>query len=166
MVTTQMLCLEDGDRAREIGADMAIGYHRSLLFRYLDTFPRPPGIPEWPELLPEPTPEEIDARRSPTGMTLIGDPDEVAGRDQQYADVGVDQVVFGMLSSTMPIEVAIETIETFGKHVLPQLRQGPGAPHHPAARRSQTDALMIRSCQSVAGSRAGHRPRPPAARRC
>ena len=38
-----------------------MGYHRSLLLRYLDTFPRPAGVPEWPELLPDPTPEQIDA---------------------------------------------------------------------------------------------------------
>ena len=51
MVTTQLLCLEDGGRARELGAQLGMGYHRSLLLRYLDTFPRPEGIPEWPALL-------------------------------------------------------------------------------------------------------------------
>ena len=61
MVTTQLLCLEDGQRARELGADLGMGYHRSLLLRYLDTFPRPAGIPEWPALLPDPTPQQIDA---------------------------------------------------------------------------------------------------------
>ena len=30
-----------------------------------------------------------------------------------------------MLSSTMPIEVAVETIETFGKHVLPPFDKDP-----------------------------------------
>ncbi|OWY60373.1 LLM class flavin-dependent oxidoreductase, partial [cyanobacterium TDX16] len=39
MVTSQMLCLEDGDRARRIATDMTSGYHNSLVFRYLDTFP-------------------------------------------------------------------------------------------------------------------------------
>src|SRR3954471_7685850 len=45
MVTTQMLCLEDGDRARRLACDMASSYHQSLVFRYLDTFPKPPFIP-------------------------------------------------------------------------------------------------------------------------
>ena len=44
---------------------------------------------------------------------------------QAYADAGVDQVVFGLLSSTMPDEIAIETIETFGKHVLPAFDKDP-----------------------------------------
>src|SRR4051812_41554889 len=47
MVTTQMLCLEDGQKAREISSDMTSGYHTSQLFRYLDTFPKPAGVPEW-----------------------------------------------------------------------------------------------------------------------
>jgi hypothetical protein len=52
MITTQMLCLEDGGRAREAFAQMDSGYYISLVFRYLDTFPRPPGIPEWPRPFP------------------------------------------------------------------------------------------------------------------
>src|SRR5438876_789024 len=94
MVTTQLLCLEDGQRARHIGADMGQGYHRSLLLRYLDTFPRPDGIPVWPELLPDPTPEEIDASIR-AGDTPYGTPDEVEVAIRKYADAGVDQVVFG-----------------------------------------------------------------------
>ena len=101
-----------------------MGYHRSLLLRYLDTFPRPAGIPEWPELLPDPTPEEIDASIA-AGDTPYGTPDEVEVAIRKYADAGVDQVVFGLLSSTMERDVAFETIETFGKHVLPAFDTDP-----------------------------------------
>jgi alkanesulfonate monooxygenase SsuD/methylene tetrahydromethanopterin reductase-like flavin-dependent oxidoreductase (luciferase family) len=118
MVTTQLLCLEDGQRARDLGANIGTGYHRSLLLRYLDTFPRPDGVPEWPELLPDPTPGEIDAAIK-AGDTAYGTPDEVDVAIRRYADAGVDQVVFGLLSSTMDRDLATETIETFGKHVLP-----------------------------------------------
>jgi alkanesulfonate monooxygenase SsuD/methylene tetrahydromethanopterin reductase-like flavin-dependent oxidoreductase (luciferase family) len=118
MVTTQLLCLEDGQRARDLGADLGMGYHRSLLLRYLDTFPRPAGIPEWPELLPDPTPEQIDASIA-AGDTPYGTPDEVEIAIRKYADAGVDQVVFGLLSSTMERDLAFETIETFAKFVLP-----------------------------------------------
>ena len=41
MVTSQMLCLEDGLKAKEIATDMTSSYHTSILFRYLDTFPSP-----------------------------------------------------------------------------------------------------------------------------
>jgi hypothetical protein len=42
-----------------------------------------------------------------------------------YADVGADQLTFGMLSSTMPIEVAVEAVETFGRHIIPEFDTDP-----------------------------------------
>lgn len=119
MVTSQMLCLEDGQRARDIACDMTSGYQNSLVFRYLDTFPRPEGIPAWPALIPEPTPEGLDEAIK-AHMVMVGTPDEVAVSVKQYEDAGADQVTFGMLSTTMPIEVACEAVDTFGKHVIPQ----------------------------------------------
>jgi alkanesulfonate monooxygenase SsuD/methylene tetrahydromethanopterin reductase-like flavin-dependent oxidoreductase (luciferase family) len=124
MVTTQLLCLEDGARVRKLASNMGMGYHRSLLLRYLDTFPRPDGVPPWPEILPDPTPEQIDIGIA-MGAMPYGTPDEVERSIQQYADAGVDQVVFGLLSSTMDRELAVETIETFGKHVLPKFDKDP-----------------------------------------
>lgn len=124
MVTTQMLCLEDGQRARQVACDMASSYHQSLVFRYLDTFPKPPFIPTWPEVLPEPTLEEMDARIA-QGLVAVGTPDECTKNIQRYADIGADQLTFGMLSSTMPIETCVEAIETFGRHVLPTFDTDP-----------------------------------------
>jgi alkanesulfonate monooxygenase SsuD/methylene tetrahydromethanopterin reductase-like flavin-dependent oxidoreductase (luciferase family) len=124
MVTTQMLCLEDGDRARELACTMASSYHQSLVFRYLDTFPKPPFVPTWPEVLPEPTREEMDVRIA-KGLVAVGTPDECAKNVQRYADIGADQLTFGMLSSTMPIEDCVQAIETFGRHVLPTFDTDP-----------------------------------------
>ena len=124
MVTSQMLCLEDRQRARDIAGDIAIGYQNSLVFRYLDTFPKPAGIPTWPEVLPEPTPEVLDYMVS-TGIACIGDPDDCNKVVQNYVDIGADQLTFGMLSSTMPREVAVEAVETFGRHVLPNYDKDP-----------------------------------------
>jgi alkanesulfonate monooxygenase SsuD/methylene tetrahydromethanopterin reductase-like flavin-dependent oxidoreductase (luciferase family) len=124
MVTSQMLCLEDGQRARDIAQNITIGYQNSLVFRYLDTFPRPPGIPVWPELIPEPTPESLDEGIK-KGILTIGTPDECARAVAGYEAVGADQLVFGMLSTTMPIDVAVEAVDTFGKHVIPQFDKDP-----------------------------------------
>jgi alkanesulfonate monooxygenase SsuD/methylene tetrahydromethanopterin reductase-like flavin-dependent oxidoreductase (luciferase family) len=124
MVTTQMLCLEDGQRARQIAAHMDTGYHVSLVFRYLDTFPRPPGVPVWPDLIPDQTVEQIDAQIK-QGAIAIGDPDEVSRSVQRFADIGADQLSFGMLSSSMPIDVCEEAVGTFGAHVLPQFDKDP-----------------------------------------
>jgi alkanesulfonate monooxygenase SsuD/methylene tetrahydromethanopterin reductase-like flavin-dependent oxidoreductase (luciferase family) len=124
MVTTQMLCLEDGQKARELACTMASSYHQSLVFRYLDTFPKPPFIPTWPEVLPEPTREEMDVRIA-KGLVAVGTPDDCTRNVQKYADIGADQLTFGMLSSTMPIETCVEAIETFGRHVLPAFDTDP-----------------------------------------
>jgi len=119
MVTSQMLCLEDGQKARDISVNMTSRFQNSLVFHYLDTFPQPPGIPQWPALIPEPTPDEMDADIK-AGNVCIGTPDEVNKAVKRYADAGADQLVFGMLSTTMPIEIAIEATETFGKHIIPE----------------------------------------------
>ena len=124
MVTTQMLCLEDGQKARELACTMASSYHQSLVFRYLDTFPKPPFIPTWPEVLPEPTREEMDVRIA-KGLVAVGTPDECTKNVQKYADIGADQLTFGMLSSTMPIETCVEAVETFGRDVLPAFDTDP-----------------------------------------
>ena len=124
MVTSQMLCLEDGQKARDVACNMAVGYQNSLVFRYLDTFPKPPGIPEWPALIPEPTPPTLEEQIK-AGRVCIGTPDEVEKAVQGYADIGADQLVFGMLSTTMPIEIACEAVTTFGKHVIPVFDKDP-----------------------------------------
>ncbi|HEY6319592.1 MAG TPA: LLM class flavin-dependent oxidoreductase [Acidimicrobiia bacterium] len=124
MVTSQMLCLEDGQRARDIACSMNGSYQNSLVFHYLDTFPKPPGLPTWPDLIPEPTPETLQAGID-AHLVMIGTPDEVRPAVQDYQDAGADQVVFGMLSTTMPIEVALEGVDTFGKHILPEFDRDP-----------------------------------------
>jgi alkanesulfonate monooxygenase SsuD/methylene tetrahydromethanopterin reductase-like flavin-dependent oxidoreductase (luciferase family) len=124
MVTTQLLCLEDGARVRELAGTLSMGYQNSLVFRYLDTFPRPDGIPVWPDLIPETTPAELD-QRIRSGSATYGAPEEVATALERYEAAGVDQVVFGLLSSTMSRELAIEVIETFGTHVLPRFDTDP-----------------------------------------
>jgi alkanesulfonate monooxygenase SsuD/methylene tetrahydromethanopterin reductase-like flavin-dependent oxidoreductase (luciferase family) len=124
MVTSQMLCLEDGQRARDIACGMHGSYQNSLVFHYLDTFPKPPGLPDWPDLIPEPTPDSLE-QNIRDHLVMIGTPDEVKPAVADYEAAGADQVVFGMLSTTMPIEVAIEGVETFGKHVLPEFDKDP-----------------------------------------
>jgi alkanesulfonate monooxygenase SsuD/methylene tetrahydromethanopterin reductase-like flavin-dependent oxidoreductase (luciferase family) len=124
MITTQMLCLEDGGRARQVLRDIDVGYYLSLVFRYLDTFPRPPGIPEWPATIPDQTIEQID-QQIKNRQIAVGDPDEVAATVQRFADTGADQLSFGMLSSSMSIETCEEAVTTFGKHVLPQFDKDP-----------------------------------------
>ena len=118
MVTSQMICLEDGQLARDLSTRITSRLQNSMVFHYLDTFPKPEGIPDWPDVLPEPTREEIDYAID-NHLVCIGTPDEVTPSVQAYVDAGADQLVFGQLSTTIPIETAVESIHTFGKHVLP-----------------------------------------------
>ncbi len=125
MATSSMLCLEDSDRVKAIMPTLGMSRHISLLFRYLDTFPRIEGVPEWPEVLPDLDPDMLDLMFDPTAPSLLGTPEQVSGAVQQYADAGVDQLTFGMLSSEMHIDIACEAIETFGRHVIPEFDLDP-----------------------------------------
>ncbi len=121
---SQVVCLEDRQRARRIALDMGSGYHTSLVFRYLDTFPRPAGVPQWPALIPDPTPAQLEERIA-SGQRIVGDPDDCARAVQQYADVGCDQIIFGVHASTQPQAVALETVELFGREVQPRFDKDP-----------------------------------------
>jgi alkanesulfonate monooxygenase SsuD/methylene tetrahydromethanopterin reductase-like flavin-dependent oxidoreductase (luciferase family) len=123
MITNGVVCLEDGKKARKVAQEMGISYLQSLVFRYHDTFPRPEMIPAWPQILPEPTPEDIEFRIS-EGYLLCGDPDEVLAQVKRYEGIGADQLVFG-LPIQMPIDAALESIRLFGTHVIPKLDPDP-----------------------------------------
>jgi alkanesulfonate monooxygenase SsuD/methylene tetrahydromethanopterin reductase-like flavin-dependent oxidoreductase (luciferase family) len=124
MITTQMLCMEDGAKARQTFLNSDTNYFLSILFRYLDTFPRPAGIPEWPEIIPAMTAEQLDAAIA-SGDVAVGTPDEVGKTVERYSSTGADQLSFGMLSTSMPIESCQEAVETFGKHVLKDFDKDP-----------------------------------------
>ncbi len=121
---TALVCMEDGKKAREMAMNMGSGYHTSLVFRYLDTFPRPQGVPAWPQLIPEPTAAQLEERIA-SGNRIVGDPEECARGVQMYADVGCDQLIFGILASTQPQSVALRSVELFGKHVIPRFDEDP-----------------------------------------
>jgi alkanesulfonate monooxygenase SsuD/methylene tetrahydromethanopterin reductase-like flavin-dependent oxidoreductase (luciferase family) len=121
---TALVCHEDGRRARDVALHMGTGYHTSLVFRYLDTFPRPAAVPAWPALIPEPTAAQLDERIA-AGQRVVGTPDECATAVQQYADVGCDQLIFGVLASTQPQPVALESVALFGREVQPRFDKDP-----------------------------------------
>ena len=123
MTTVTMVCFEDGRKARESYTRSGRSYLTSLVFRYHDSFPRPEGIPYWPETIPEPTIKDVD-QRIKDGFGLCGSPDEVIKQVENYSKVGSDQLVFGY-PADMPIDEALESIETFGKHVIPHFDKDP-----------------------------------------
>ncbi len=121
---SRVMCMEDGDRARELVTGMGSGYYQSLVFHYLDSIPKPEGVPVWPDLVSEPTLDEVKWQAD-KGIIVAGDPDECSAAVQKYADIGADQIIFGVLNNTLPVDVAVESMETFGGEVIPRFDKDP-----------------------------------------
>jgi len=133
MVTTAMMTLEDGARAREVFRHNQTGYHTSLVAKYLDSFPQAAGIDKTPTLTP-PIPLEQVNKAIEMGAIAVGTPEEAINTMRKYEAIGADQVSFGSLSDDTPFAAAIESVETFGKFVLPEFDKDPV---HSTARQRQ-----------------------------
>jgi alkanesulfonate monooxygenase SsuD/methylene tetrahydromethanopterin reductase-like flavin-dependent oxidoreductase (luciferase family) len=118
-ITTSFLCLEDGDAARDWMTRSRNGRQQSLIFRYLDTFPKPPGVPEWPEEIPDPTHEQLVVAHE-RGTAIVGTPDDCAEALEKWQAIGVDQLVMGPTGTVYPYEVVEEAVELFGTQVIPR----------------------------------------------
>jgi alkanesulfonate monooxygenase SsuD/methylene tetrahydromethanopterin reductase-like flavin-dependent oxidoreductase (luciferase family) len=123
-ITTSFMCLEDRDEARQWMTRSGNGRQQSLVFHYLDTFPKPPWVPEWPELIPDPTLEQIDAGFE-SGASVVGTPDDCAASLQKWEDIGVDQLIMGPSGSVYPHELLEQTIKLFGDEVIPRFDTDP-----------------------------------------
>ena len=124
MVTGDMLCLADGDRARRIFAANGTNYHTGLVFKYLDSFPRPEGMPVWPDLLPPPTLDELREGAN-AAASCVGDPDEIARTVQSFVDIGADQLTFASTTVDYDMDVLRESYELFGSEIIPRFDTDP-----------------------------------------
>ena len=104
-VTTSFMCLEDRDEARDCMTHSGNGRQQTLVFHYLDTFPKPPFVPEWPKEIPDPTLED-DRQGLPSGAAIVGTPDDCADGVQKWADIGVDQLIMGPSGIDVPARAA------------------------------------------------------------
>jgi alkanesulfonate monooxygenase SsuD/methylene tetrahydromethanopterin reductase-like flavin-dependent oxidoreductase (luciferase family) len=123
-ITTSFMCLEDRDEARNYMAHSGNGRQQTLVFHYLDTFPKPPFVPEWPTEIPDPSLETID-KGFQSGAAIVGDPDDCAQGIQKWVDIGVDQLIMGPSGSTYPHELLARTVTLFGEEVIPQFDKDP-----------------------------------------
>jgi alkanesulfonate monooxygenase SsuD/methylene tetrahydromethanopterin reductase-like flavin-dependent oxidoreductase (luciferase family) len=121
MVTTTAFVTDDTETARQSALDSSMTYLQSNVFRYHDTFPHPPEVPSWPELLPELTPEALDYHIN--GGLICGTPDEALAQCQRWESAGADQLVFGVGMATQ--EQQLETIRLIGEHVIPKIDTDP-----------------------------------------
>jgi alkanesulfonate monooxygenase SsuD/methylene tetrahydromethanopterin reductase-like flavin-dependent oxidoreductase (luciferase family) len=121
MVTTGAYVAEDRATAREWATAPHNSYLPSNVFRYHDTFPHPPEVPYWPELIPDSTPEMVDYAVSQGA--ICGNPDDAIAVCQRWEAAGADQLTFGVGTATT--EQMLETIRLFGEHIIPKLDTDP-----------------------------------------
>jgi alkanesulfonate monooxygenase SsuD/methylene tetrahydromethanopterin reductase-like flavin-dependent oxidoreductase (luciferase family) len=57
------------------------------------------------------------------GIIIAGDPESCIKGVQLYEEAGVDQVILIMQTETIPHDKVLQSIEMFGKHVIPACRQ-------------------------------------------
>lgn len=124
MVVTNVLCMEDREKAFETAVNMGMNYYSSLMMHWLDNIPRPDSMPKWPELIPEPTVDQLKMAVE-AGQVVVGDPDDCARAIQKWVDIGADQLCFSPTTNNLPGEVVIESMELFGKEVIPQFDTDP-----------------------------------------
>ena len=125
-ISTSFMCLEDGDAARQHMTTSRNGRQQSLVFKYLDTFPKPPGIPDWPTEIPDPTLEQLEVGFQ-KGTSIVGNPDDCAEALEKWRAIGVDQLIMGPTGSAWPYELVEESVELLGTKVIPQFDTDPEA---------------------------------------
>lgn len=124
MITTAVRCSTDRDIAREQACREGNGYLPSMVALYHDTMPGRPGSVRWPKPPRPPSPEQLDPLID-GGYILCGNPEEICTQLAPFVEYGVDQVCFGLPGDATSHEEAVEIIETFGRHVIPEFDKDP-----------------------------------------
>ena len=140
-ISTSFMCLEDGDAARRHMTTSRNGRQQSLVFKYLDTFPKPPGIPDWPTEIPDPTLEQL-AVGAQKGTSIVGTPDDCAEALEKWDAIGVDQLIMGPTGSAWPYELVEESVELFGNEVIPRFDTDP-EPRSARWRREASERMQL-----------------------
>jgi alkanesulfonate monooxygenase SsuD/methylene tetrahydromethanopterin reductase-like flavin-dependent oxidoreductase (luciferase family) len=122
MVTSAAFVKPDADAALRSAVGSNLSYLQSNVFRYHDTFPHPEGIPYWPDLMDEYTPEMIQGLTSVGGI-ICGDPDQALAQCRRWESAGADQLVFGVGCASKAD--TLEMIELMGTHVIPKIDTDP-----------------------------------------
>jgi alkanesulfonate monooxygenase SsuD/methylene tetrahydromethanopterin reductase-like flavin-dependent oxidoreductase (luciferase family) len=122
MVTTAATVAEDVEDAIRSISTQRMTYLQSNVFRYHDTFPHPPEIPKWPDLIPDVTEEGARQMIGAPG-SVNGTPDDALEGAMAWEAAGADQLVFGFGPPTL--EDSLKTIELLGKYVIPKLDKDP-----------------------------------------
>jgi alkanesulfonate monooxygenase SsuD/methylene tetrahydromethanopterin reductase-like flavin-dependent oxidoreductase (luciferase family) len=86
--------------------------------RWLDSIPLPADIDRASFTVEEPSLDEL-SESVDAGRHSVGTPEDLARAVDRWKHAGADQLIYGILNNTLPVDVAIESIETFGRDVIP-----------------------------------------------
>jgi len=121
---SMLLCLDDRQRAVDTFTRIGASYYQSLVVRWLDSIPLPAEIDRDTFTVEEPTRDELVASIE-DGRRSVGTPDDVARSVERWRDAGATQLIYGILNNTLPIDLAVESVETFGRDVIPTFDSDP-----------------------------------------
>jgi alkanesulfonate monooxygenase SsuD/methylene tetrahydromethanopterin reductase-like flavin-dependent oxidoreductase (luciferase family) len=121
---SMLLCLDDRARAMDQFLHMGAAKYQSLVVRWLDSIPLPAEIDRQAFTVDEPSLDELTASID-DGRRSVGTPDDVARSIDRWQRAGADQLIYGILNNTLPLDVAVESIETFGREVIPAFDKDP-----------------------------------------
>ena len=170
-VVLPMMCHKDEQTAIERGIDGAHFFGYSLAHYYVFGDHRPGITNVWDEFQAKRAEygfarEIINADDGPLGVKIlqqglgslrgaIGTPDQVVDLVQRYEDAGVDQVIFVSRPGTNKHEHICESLELFGKKVLPQFAEG--REEREAAKRER----LAEACERALARRSPRAPADP-----
>ena len=122
---SMLLCLNDRERALDLFRNMGASHYQSLVVRWLDSIPLPVEIDRRNFSVTEPSRRRAArvGRRGPAQRRHARRRRPVGASGGSRA--GADQLIFGVLNNTLPLEVAQESIETFGREVIPAFDSDP-----------------------------------------
>jgi len=121
---SMLLCLDDRDRAVNTFRTIGASHYQSLVVRWLDSIPLPIDIDRAHFSVPEPSVDDLYADVA-AGRRSVGAPEDVAKSVERWQGAGADQLIFGVLNNTLPLEIAQESLEVFGRDVLPMFDRDP-----------------------------------------
>jgi putative sterol carrier protein len=170
-VVVPLLCHHDEETAINRGLDGGHFFGYSLGHYYIFGTHQPGVTNVWDEFQAKRsefgfTREIINADEGPLGVKIleqgfgslrgaIGTPDQVTELVQRYVEAGVDQVIFVQQCGANKHEHICESLELFGKHVLPKFTDG--REEREAAKRER----LAEACERALARRAPARSADP-----
>ena len=101
------------------------GRQQTLVFHYLDTFPKPPFVPEWPKEIPDPT-LEADRRRASDAARRSSARPTSARRACRSGSTSVSiSSSWVRRDRCSRTSCSCETVKLFGDEVIPRFDKDP-----------------------------------------